>query len=171
VIRITTVPLAELEVSVVLRPIRSDLAPVTAASRDVSEAMGAGPAEMLGRLGTLPLGGAVLTPAGELRADYVVHVVVMSEDEPQTAATVDKALRNGLARAADLGLESIALPPLGMGVGMTEPELPAGALLKILVEHLESDLPPDEVILAVTSDFEADLFAGLIDGSEGRDEG
>jgi O-acetyl-ADP-ribose deacetylase (regulator of RNase III) len=167
-IRITTDPLAELEVAVLLRPIRSDLAPVTAASRDVNEAMGPRPAEMLGRLGTLPVGSAVLTPAGELRSDYIVHVVVMSEDEPQTAATVDKALRNGLARAADLGLESIALPPLGLGVGLTEPELPAAALLQILVEHLESDLPPDEVILAVTSDFEADLFSGLIHGSGGR---
>jgi len=167
VIRVTLDPLHELVVSAVLRPIRSDLAPVSAASRDVGEGTGQGPAARLERLGSLPVGSAVLTPAGDLAADYLIHVVVMSEDQHQTAATVDKALRNGLARASDLGLDAIALPPLGIGVGLTEPEEAATALLVILEEHLATGQPPQEILLAVPSSYEAEIFSNLIDALGG----
>ena len=43
-------------------------------------------------------------------------------------------LRNGLRRAADWGLASIALPPLGLSVGMTEPEESARMVLAKLEE-------------------------------------
>jgi O-acetyl-ADP-ribose deacetylase (regulator of RNase III) len=168
VIRVTLEPLQDLAVSAVLRPIRSDLAPVSAASRDVGERTGERPTAMLERLGSLPVGSAVLTPAGDLAADYLIHVVVMSEDEHQTAATVDKALRNGLARANDLGLNAIALPPLGIGAGLMEPEEAATALLEILGEHLETGDLPQDIVLAVPSAYEADLFTNLIEGSERR---
>jgi O-acetyl-ADP-ribose deacetylase (regulator of RNase III) len=163
VIRVVVGDLAEQAVDGLLRPVRSDLAPVSAASRDIGAAAGEELEERLTRLGTLPIGGAVLTPAGSLRAGYLIHVVVMSEEEPQTSHSVQRALRNGLRRAADWGLTSIALPPLGLSVGMIEPEDSARALIEILFNHLDEGTPPLDLTIVVASDFEASLFGGLID--------
>jgi O-acetyl-ADP-ribose deacetylase (regulator of RNase III) len=145
-----------------MRPVRSDMAPVSAASRDIALAAGEELEERLSRLGTLPLGGAVLTPAGLLAAPYLIHVVVMSEEEPQTAISVQRALRNGLRRAADWGLASIALPPLGLSVGMIEPEESARALVEILFNHLDEGAAPLDLTIVVGSDFEARLFEDLV---------
>ena len=143
----------------VLRPIRSDLAPVDALSRDVASAGGEALEARLRGLGTIPLGGAVITPGGgELAAGFVIHVVVMSDEEPQSTQTIRRALRNGLRRAADWELGSLALPPLGLGAGTMEAEDSAEAVVDILFEHLSAGAPPLDLTLVVASEYEATLF-------------
>ena len=95
--------LYEQETEGILRPIRADLVPVTSASRDVAEGAGETMNDKLEQTGAIPLGGAVITPAGDLSADFVIHAVVSAPDEAETPASVQKALRNSLRRAADLG--------------------------------------------------------------------
>jgi len=146
----------------VIRPVRSDLSPVSAQARDLGTRAGPSVDEHLLRLGTLPVGGAVLTPAGRLPFDFLIHVVLMSEDEPQTPATVRSALMNGLRRAADWGVASLALPPLGMGAGLTEPEVAAAGLVEILVDHLERDEPPRRITVVVDTPYEQELFARTV---------
>jgi O-acetyl-ADP-ribose deacetylase (regulator of RNase III) len=172
-IRVTLDSLLEAEVDAIVRPIRTDHAPTTALSRDLANQMGELPASILERSGLLPVGAAILTPAPNLPSDYLIHVVVLSEEEPQTSVTVRKALGNALARAGDLGLESVALPPLGIGVGLTEPEAEASVLVEILQEHLDGGGAPRHFVLAVTSGFEEELFGSLIRsaGYEWREEG
>jgi O-acetyl-ADP-ribose deacetylase (regulator of RNase III) len=162
VIRVFLGDLVAQEVDALLRPVRSDLASVSAASRDIAIAAGEELEERLSRLGTLPIGGAVLTPSGKLAAGFLIHVVVMSEEEPQTSLSVQRALRNGLRRATDWGLSSVALPPLGMTVGTTEPEESARALVEILFNHLDEGAAPFELTIVVASTYEVQLFEGLI---------
>lgn len=155
--------LADVEVEGVIRPVRADLSPVSVASRDLAARAGSRVEEHLERLGSLPLGGAVITPAGDLACDFLIHVVVMSQDEPQTSHTVQRALQNGLRRATDWALDSLALPPLGIGVGTTEPEVAAHALAEILFNHLDEGAPPLDLTIVVTSDYEVDLFDRIVD--------
>lgn len=154
----------------VLRAIRSDLAPVNAASRDVILAAGDAIEEHLMNTGPLPLGGAVITPGGDLPADFLIHVVVMSEDEPQTSMTVQRALKNGLRRAADWAIETLAIPPLGLSVGLIEPEESARALVAILFDHVDEGRPPLSLQIVVQSSYEVDLFKQLI-GEMSQDRG
>lgn len=161
-IRVVVGDLAAQPAEGLLRPVRTDMAPVSAASRDIAIAAGEQLEERLVRLGTLPLGGAVLTPAGNLAAGFLIHAVVMSEEEPQTGLTVQRALRNGLRRATDWGLASLALPPLGLGVGTTDPEGAARALVEILFNHLDEGAAPLDLCIVVGSKYEAELFEGLI---------
>jgi len=163
VIRIVRGDLATLPVQGVVRAVRSDLAPVDVGARRLVLAAGAELEERLARLGTLPIGGAVLTPAGALAASYLIHIVVMSEEEPQTSHSIQRALRNGLRRAADWGLESLAVPALGLGAGSIEPEEPARILVDILFNHLDEGIPPLELTIAVGSEFEEALFSKLVD--------
>ena len=162
-IRVVAGDLGEQRVSAVIRPVGSDGAPVNALSRDVGTAAGPSVEERLAALGPIPLGGAVLTPAGALPADFLIHVVVMSPEEPQSSAIVQRALRNGLRRASDWGLESLALPPLGLGAGAIQADEAARALVEILFAHLDEGEAPLALTLVVTSDYEAELFGRLID--------
>lgn len=155
--------LADAEVEGVVRPVRADLSPVNVTSRDLVARAGSAVEEHLTRLGSLPLGGAVITPAGDLACDFLIHVVVMSEDEPQTSHTLQRALQNGLRRASDWGLGSLALPPLGIGVGTIEPEAGARALAEILFNHLDEGTAPLALTILVTSDYELDLFERLVE--------
>lgn len=161
-IRVVTGSLVDVEAEALVRPVRSDLAPVSGASRDVAIAAGAELEARLERLGSLPVGGAVMTPAGALRAAFLIHAVVMSDEEPQTHITVQRAVRNALARAADWGVASLALPPMGMGVGLTEPEDAADALVQLLASHLDEGRPPHDLMIVTSSPYERDLFAGLV---------
>jgi len=162
VIHVVQESLAVVTTDAVLRAIGSDLEPVNARSRDLVTAAGSTVEDRLRNVGTLPLGGAVITPGGLLNADYLIHVVVMSEDEPQTSTTVRKALQNGLRRASDWELESLALPPLGIGVGLVEPEVSARGLVEILVTHLEVGDPPQDLTIVVSSSYESELFTQLV---------
>ncbi len=147
----------------ILRPIRTDLTPVSHLSRDLGTGAGESVEEKLSRSGSILLGRAVMTPAGDLPFDFLIHVLVMSEDEPQTTATVQKAVRNGLRRATDWALDSLALPPLGIGVGTTEPEDSARALAEILYNHVDEGVPPLDFVIVVSTAFEAEMFERIID--------
>ncbi len=144
-------------------PIRSDLAPLTAGARDVLVGAGAEVEHRLRQMGSLPIGGAFITPSGDLAASFLIHVVTASEEEPESALAVQRALKNGLRRAVEWELESLALPPLGVGVGHMDIEDPARAMVEILVDHLDAGHPPLELTIVVTGEYEAGVFTRLVE--------
>lgn len=118
-------------------PIRSDHAPLSAEGRDVLAAMGLPAAARLEQMGDLPVGGAFVAPGGELGVPFVIYAVTASHDEPETDLSTQRALRNGLRRATEWGLESVALPPLGLGAGRLDAEEAARGVVEILMDHLD----------------------------------
>jgi O-acetyl-ADP-ribose deacetylase (regulator of RNase III) len=161
-IRVLLADMATLPVQGLIRAVSSDMAPASVMARDLVAAAGPELAERVDRLGMLPVGGAILTPAGQLTADYLIHVVVMSHDEPQSSLSIQRALRNGLRRAADWGLESLGVPPLGLGAGSLDAETAARVLVEILFNHLDEGAPPLELTIAASSEFEVQLFEQLV---------
>jgi O-acetyl-ADP-ribose deacetylase (regulator of RNase III) len=155
--------LVSCETEGIVCPVRSDGAPMTAAARDLLREAGPGVMERLERMGALPVGSAFLTPSGSLTADFLIFVVTASVDEAESSLSVQRALRNGLRRAAEWGLLSLAVPALGIGVGHLEPEEDARAEVEILMNHLEEGQPPLELTLLVASAYEKDMFARLVD--------
>ncbi len=69
------------------------------------------------RQGPIPVGEAVVTGGGALKARYVIHTAAMGQDLITNADLIHQATVNSLKRATELGLQSIALPALGTGVG------------------------------------------------------
>jgi O-acetyl-ADP-ribose deacetylase (regulator of RNase III) len=67
--------------------------------------------------GPIPVGSAVETGAGQLDARYVIHAAVMGPDLSTDIPTVAMTTRSVLDLADRLGLDSIALPLMGTGVG------------------------------------------------------
>ena len=67
--------------------------------------------------GPVPIGEAVVTSAGSLKAKYVIHAVVMGQDLITNEEYIKDATNNSLKRAEDLKIKSIAFPAFGTGVG------------------------------------------------------
>lgn len=147
----------------VLRPVNSRLMAVSAAGRAVEVKAGAGIRERLESMGDLPVGGAVVTPAGGLEADFLIHVVVQSADEPVSEAGIRNALLNGLRRATEWGMESLALPLLGTGAGNLDPDVAAEIMVLLLRKHRATHELPGEITLAVVSDYEEELVRGALE--------
>ena len=68
--------------------------------------------------GPIDLGAVAVTDAYDLDAEWVIHAAAMPHygDGQATAESIRAATRNSLARADDLGCESLVLPALGCGV-------------------------------------------------------
>ena len=162
-IRILISELGEAECEGVLRSISSDLGADTPVSRTLELRAGEKVADRLQGMGTLPVGAAVITPAGDLPAGFLIHAVLQSREEPVRTGTIRSALTNGLRRAQEWGLASLALPPLGMGAGNLEAEDSAQAMIPVLLEHLQRGDPPREIVIAVTSTYEEDVFLRAVE--------
>jgi O-acetyl-ADP-ribose deacetylase (regulator of RNase III) len=67
--------------------------------------------------GPIPVGQAVVTAAGRLKAKYIIHAAVMALDFKTDAEKIRQATRNSLIKADELGIKSLAFPALGTGVG------------------------------------------------------
>ena len=100
-------------------------------------------------------GGCVMTQGGELYADYVIHVATMEVGEPAT----QKSVRMGaLALAKDNGVDSIALPALGAGVGGISLDECARAMLPVISRWLRENELPGMVDVLLFSDEDLQVF-------------
>jgi O-acetyl-ADP-ribose deacetylase (regulator of RNase III) len=69
------------------------------------------------RQAPVQLGGAVVTDAGTLAARWVIHAVSLDHQRRTSAEAIAGAVRSALTRARELGVETLAIPALGTGVG------------------------------------------------------
>lgn len=157
-ILITRAELAELEVDAVLRPVSAEWEAVTPAMRRLELAAGPEVQAQCESLGELPVGSALITPAGRLRARFLVNVVVRSAEEPVSGAGVQRALRNGLRRLQEWGIERVAMPPIGTGAGNLDADEVARIMLEEYYDHAVTADYPVHVEIAVDGDYEYDVF-------------
>jgi len=67
--------------------------------------------------GPIPVGEAIVTGAGKLKAKYIIHAAVMGQDLQTDTEKIRQATRNSLLRGDELGIKGLAFPALGTGVG------------------------------------------------------
>ena len=97
------------------------------------------------RQGPVPLGGAVVTPAGRLAARAVIHAVSLDRDRRTSGPVIEAAVRSAMARARDINAMSIAFPALGTGVG----GFPLDEAARITVQTVRDELPASPSIQQV----------------------
>lgn len=78
---------------------------------------GLAPFRELGRMGPIPLGGAVLTGAGRLPFRGIIHVAGINLLWRSSERSIRASVRNTLALATQHGFQSIAFPLIGAGSG------------------------------------------------------
>lgn len=157
-IRITRGELATADAAAVLRPVAAEWEPVTPAMRRLELAAGPELQQHCARLGELPVGSAVITPAGAITARFMVHVIVRSIEEPVSEPIVHRALRNGLRRLQEWGIDSVAMPPIGTGAGNLDAEDVARVMIETCYDHLAVADHPTTIEIVVDNDYEAQAF-------------
>ncbi|MCL6634745.1 MAG: macro domain-containing protein [Peptococcaceae bacterium] len=111
--------------------------------------------------GPIPVGEAVVTGAGALKARYVIHAAAMGQDLVTDAPRVRAATRNALLRAEELGLYSIAFPALGTGVGGLDFDVAARVMVSEARRHLARGSALEEVVFALFDDAGFSAFSRI----------
>jgi len=138
----------------------SDLEALTSVERDFGRGAGRETLARLRALGDLDVGGVVVTPAGDLPTDFLIHVVIRSVDEAVSEAGLRRAFRNGLRQAAEWGVETLAVPPLGTGAGNLNAEESARIMIEELRAHRLERLFPRHLVVLVGDSYEEGAFRG-----------
>jgi len=102
----------------------------------------------------LPVGAAVVTGAGALPVELLVHGVVSSPEERVTRATVRLALMSALQRAVAFEIKNVAIAPFGLGAGNLDIDDCADVMVSVLTEHMRRAAFPAAVTIVVESELE-----------------
>ena len=97
------------------------------------------------KLGPIPIGEAVLTGAGKLRARYVIHAASMQLGGRTSEAALRNSTRNSLKRAAEQKLKSIAFPAIGTGIAGFPIERCAVVMLEEIRDNLRGTTTVERV--------------------------
>ncbi len=98
--------------------------------------------------GPIKIGEAVETTAGKLKAKFVIHAPTMEMDFKTDENKIRLAMRAALRKADELGVESVAFPALGTGVGGFPKDKAARIMVEELKSHIDSGTKIRRVILA-----------------------
>jgi O-acetyl-ADP-ribose deacetylase (regulator of RNase III) len=117
------------------------------------------------RQAPVPLGEAIVTPAGKLAAKVVIHAVSLDRDRRTSGPVIESAVRSAMARAREIGATSIAFPALGTGVG----GFPLDEAARITVETVRDELAKspliEHVIFALRGSAAYQAFSAVLHGS------
>jgi len=149
--------LAFFEGEAIIRPVNAELRATTASLRRLEIVGGPALDRHLRVTEPLEVGSAVVTGAGDLEVELIVHAVISSPTERVTARTVRRALQSALERAKDFAIGTVAMPPFGLGAGNLDIEESAHVMLEVLSQHFARGARhPSRVVLVVESEDEAD---------------
>lgn len=165
-IRVEVGDLSTLHAEAVLRPVAADWSAVTPTMRQLELAAGRALAERLEALGELPVGSAVITDAGDLAVEFLIHAVVRSREEEVSVQTARAAMRNGIRRAAEFGIETLHCAPVGLGAGNLALEDCAEAMTSEIAAHVGRGELPREFVIVVDSELAREVFEGVLRGRD-----
>ena len=163
-IHVVTGDLASTAADAVVRPATTRLEPLTPALRRLDEAAGPKFIEQCRVHRELPPGAAVVTGAGDLAAEFVVHLVLGTAPDTVTTDSVARAIDAALWQCTQWHIATLACPIPTAG------NLSADAALRVLLDavrgHMRQADHPATVLIVATDDAEHDLVSARIGQGE-----
>lgn len=154
-ITVVTGDITKLEVDAIVNPANSQLIMGGGVAGAILRAGGDQIQREALRKAPAPVGKAVATTAGKLKAKYIIHAPTMVRPAMSTnKENVELATRAALESADQLGVKSVAFPGMGTGVGGLNVEEAAETMVAEIKKHVESSTPLKNVVLV---GFAADL--------------
>ncbi len=157
-IRVVVDDIAFVPADAVIRPTTTTLEPTSASLRRLEQVGGPAFWKQLSLQSELAVGSAVVTAAGDLSADFVVHAVISSADLPVTIQQVRQAMISALQRVGDWQLARVAIPPVGTGAGNLQLEDAAQVMVEVISESMTAATCPREVLIVVDSEEDRAVF-------------
>ena len=150
--------LAFYEGEAIARPVNAMLGATTPVMRKLEKAAGSRFTEKTRLSEPLPVGAAVVTNAGDLPVELLIHGVVSSDDEPVTRATVRLALMSALQRAVAFQIRDLAIAPFGLGAGNLDIEDSADVMIEVIADHMKRSPYPASVVIVAETDLEGEVL-------------
>ena len=103
----------------------------------------------LEELAPVETGEAVVSAAGNLKAQYIIHAVGPKFREEDTEGKLRTTVQNTLKRADEKGVRRIAFPAMGAGYYGIPPEVSARVMLETFKSYLQGETGIEELIICV----------------------
>jgi O-acetyl-ADP-ribose deacetylase (regulator of RNase III) len=164
VVRVIKGDITDLEVDAFVYYAQPDLALGSGFGGAISMRGGASIQKELDELAPVGTGEAVVSEAGKLKANYIIHAVGPRFQEEETEAKMRMTVESSLRCAEEKAVERLAFPAMGAGYYGVPPDLSAKVMLDVLKNHLNGNSSLKEVVICVLDtpqyeSFEAALAA------------
>ncbi len=150
--------ITDLEVEAIVNAANEDLQLGSGVAGAILEKGGPSIQEECNRIGGTPVGTAVLTGSGNLKADHVIHAVGPRMGEGEEDRKLQSAIRASLALADRHGLKSIALPALSTGNFGFPMDRCARILLTEVYRYLQGGTKIERVVISLWDDATFEIF-------------
>ncbi len=121
--------------------------------------------EALNGTGPLPVGEAVVTEAGNLKARYIVHAVGPRFQEEDLEGRLRTTVQSALRRADEKGVKTLALPAMGAGFYGIPLPVCARVTLEAIHEYLNGNTGLSEVIVCLNDGREFATFRRALEAT------
>ena len=148
----------------------AELDPPTGVEASLLQGAGEEVRRRLSALGEMPVGGAVVTPGGDLPVEMMIHVVIRSREEAVSERTLTQAFRHGLEQATRWEVERLAVPVLGVGAGNLDVEVAAEILVRVFRDHRRANSHPRTLVLLTRTPYEEEAALRARGQAEGHGE-
>ena len=110
------------------------------------------------RIGHVPVGSAVITTAGKLKAKYVIHAVGPIWGEGNEDEKLKKAVISALTLAEEKGAKSVSLPAISTGIFGFPKERGADVILKAIIEYIDKGTLIEKIRICNIDDLTSNIF-------------
>lgn len=141
--------LTAVEVDAIVNSANNDLVLGGGVSGAISRVAGPAVQEECRQIGTVPLGTAVVTGAGNLKAKYILHAAVNPLGLWADAKSIRNAVKGVLQKAKELQIRRIAFPAIGTGTGGFPVERCVDILVEEVQAHGEGETSIEEVVFVL----------------------
>ena len=114
-------------------------------------------------IGPIAIGEAAITSGGKLKAKFVIHAASMRLGGATSEKNLRTATHNSMARAAERGLTSIAMPAIGTGFGGLAIDRCALIMLEEVRAHLRGPTSIRRVDFVLFDRQSCDVFRKIFD--------
>jgi O-acetyl-ADP-ribose deacetylase (regulator of RNase III) len=115
-------------------------------------------------VGSIPVGFAAITGAGNLKARYVIHAASMGlGGQRTTAKTLQTSTAHALRLAAERELKTIAFPAVGTGVSGFPMDQCAEIMLQEAADHFRKETSLEAIYFVLFDDSSRAVFAAALE--------
>ena len=113
-------------------------------------------------IGGCPVGGAVVTGGGDLKARHVIHAVGPRKGEGDEEEKLRNATLSSLKVADENGLKSIGFPAISTGVFGFPIERCAEIMLSATIDYLQQETGLERVVFCLYGEEAFGVFEGVL---------
>jgi len=162
VVRLVRDDITDMEVDAFVYDITEDVKLGSGHGSAIQQRGGVKIQEALDAIGSCPVGEAVITTGGLLKARHIIHANGPKFCEPDEEGKLRRTTQAVLKLADENGIETLAFPPMGSGLYQVPIDLSARVTVDTVVEHLAGETSLREVMFVVPDSRERGAFEARI---------